>query len=203
MMPMKTIRHPYFTWLVLALPAAGMTIELALGTAEPGRLLHPTGEFSARAMLLALFCSPLVTLFPKVGLFKSLMRRRRYFGVAAFGYGALHTLLYLIDKGSLGTIIGEAAKVSIWTGWIAFAIFVPLAATSHDAMVKQLGARRWKNLQRATYAAAVLTAAHWLLLHYSWGPVLAHFAPLVALEIARIAKRNRTSVRHSVGAQAQ
>ncbi|MEO9462393.1 MAG: ferric reductase-like transmembrane domain-containing protein [Marinomonas sp.] len=185
---MNVIRHRYFTWAILALPAIGMSFGLSSGNVTPHELLHPTGEFSVRAMLLALFCSPLVLLFPRVKIFKSLTRRRRYLGVAAFGYGLFHTVLYLIDKGTLADILGEALLLPIWTGWVAFLIFVPLAATSHDAMVRKLGARRWKNLQRLTYAAAVLTAAHWLFLDYEWGPVLVHFVPLAALEIARIVK---------------
>lgn len=188
---MNVLRHRYFTWVLLALPAIGMTSELVLGSGDANKFIHPTGEFSARAMILALYCSPLVILFPRVGLFKSLMRRRRYLGVAAFGYGAFHTLLYLVDEGALDVILSDALLPSIWTGWIALAIFIPLAATSHDAMIKWMGARRWKTLQRATYFAAVLTAAHWLLLKYEWGPMLVHFLPLAVLEMARVAKQKK------------
>ncbi len=183
------VGHRYFIWFLLALPAIGFSIALSGGTLTVAEVLHPTGEFSARAMLLALYCSPLVVVFPRVGFFRSLLKRRRYFGVAAFGYALFHTLLYLIEKGTFAAVLGEALDLAIWTGWLAFFIFVPLAVTSSDAMIRRMGPRKWKALQQTTYVAAVLTVMHWLFLDYAWAPVLVHFAPLALLEIARIAKR--------------
>lgn len=165
------------------------------GSVSVGQLVHPSGEFSARALILALLCSPLVAAFPRVGFFKSLMRRRRYFGVAAFGYALFHTILYLIEKGTFDAVLGEATQLAIWTGWLAFFIFVPLAVTSSDAMVRLMGARNWKRLQRTTYAAAVLTLMHWLFLDFQWAPVLIHFLPLTLLEAARVAKRRGGGLR--------
>lgn len=75
----------------------------------------------------------------------------------------------------------------LWTGWIAFLIFIPLAVTSMDYFARRMGPS-WKTLQRMTYAAAVLTLVHRAAL-YNWcsvGPALAHFGPLAALEAYRI-----------------
>ncbi|GAB5486982.1 MAG: protein-methionine-sulfoxide reductase heme-binding subunit MsrQ [Parasphingorhabdus sp.] len=190
-MLMKILRSPYFTWFLLAIPSFMMMRGYFSGRIDAHGLLHPSGEFSARAMILALFCTPLVVLWPKVKVFRSLMKRRRYIGVAAFGYALLHTLFYLIDEGSFDAVITEALELSIWTGWVAFLIFIPLAMTSNDTAVKALGGRKWKNLQRFVYVAAVLTAAHWLFLEYQVGPLLVHFAPLAILEAARIWKQSR------------
>ncbi|MFK8033904.1 MAG: ferric reductase-like transmembrane domain-containing protein [Hyphomicrobiales bacterium] len=66
-------------------------------------------------------------------------KNRRYLGVAAFGYGLLHTIFYLIDKSSLTTVVGELQRLYIWTGWIAFLIFVPLAMTSMYYFVRKMG----------------------------------------------------------------
>lgn len=184
----ELLRSRYFTWLLLALPSLMMLKDYAAGSVTAHQLLHPSGEFSARAMILALYCTPLLVLFPKNRLVQSLMKRRRYIGVAAFGYAALHTAFYLIDKASLSEVVKEITLLSIWTGWIAFLIFVPLAATSNNWSVKRLG-RTWKQLQRWVYAAAVLTTAHWLFLEYEFGPVLFHFAPLALLEAVRVWKR--------------
>jgi len=96
-------------------------------------------------------------------------------------------VLYLIDEGAIAFTGGEVSKLYIWTGWIAFLIFVPLAVTSTDAWVRRLG-RSWKKLQQFVYAAAILTLIHWAALH-DWGGVgaaLVHFAPLVALEVYRL-----------------
>ena len=113
-------------------------------------------------------------------------------GVAAFGYALLHTAFYLIDKGSLSKVLSEALELSIWTGWLAFLIFVPLAMTSNEWAVKTLK-RAWKPLQRWVYAAAVLTLAHWIFLEYELGAALAHFLPLAGLELYRIIRNNRLS----------
>jgi methionine sulfoxide reductase heme-binding subunit len=181
------LKSPYFTWILLALPSMLMLNGYATGGASAHDLLHPSGEFSARAMILALYCSPLFALFPKSRIIRSLMKRRRYIGVAAFGYAALHTAWYLIDKGSLSAALKDVLMLSIWTGWLAFLIFVPLAATSNNWSVKQLGVK-WKSLQKWVYAAAALAAAHWLFLDYAIGPVLVHFLPLLILQGIRISK---------------
>lgn len=148
-------------------------------------LLHPTGEFAARFMIIAMILTPLRMLFPGSGFWRWMMKRRRYFGVAAFGYAALHTLLYVIDMKTLQAIWGEAFLLGIWTGWIAFFIFVPLAVTSNDASVLWLK-RTWKPLQRWIYGAAVLTLLHWMFVHNNFGPALVHFIPLAGLEAYRI-----------------
>ena len=184
---------PWPLWLLLSLPALGMAWQLATAT-DPdtaAQLLHPTGEFAARFLIVSLLASPLVLLFPRAGLPRWLRANRRYFGVAAFGYGLVHTVLYLLDAGALAgrfdQVLAEAPQLAIWTGWAAFAIFLPLAATSFDAAVRAMGPA-WKRLQRWAYAAAVLTLVHWAALH-DWGgvaPALVHFAPLAALEGYRL-----------------
>ncbi len=194
---------PYWLWLLLSVPAIGMCAALTGSGASDPRifhmLLHPTGEFSARFMIIAMLASPLVLLFKGWRGPLWLKRNRRYFGVAAFGYAALHTLFYLIDKGSADKVMAEIPRFYIWTGWIAFLIFIPLAATSMDVFVRRMGPA-WKTLQRTTYGAAVLTLLHWAALH-DWGgvaPAFVHFGPLAALEAYRIwywtmRRRNRTT----------
>jgi len=137
---MKSIFNSlYFTWLILALPSIGMLIAISNG-ADPAKFLHPTGEFSARFMIIAMMISPLLLLL-----------------------------------------------LGIWTGWFAFAIFVPVALTSNQTMVRRLKAR-WKPLQRWVYPAAVLTLVHWIFVENNIGPALVHFIPLAALEIYRVYK---------------
>ncbi len=58
---------------------------------------------------------------------------RRYFGVTAFGYAALHLVFCVLAKGSLAKILGEITHLDIWTGWLVFLIALPLTATSFDA----------------------------------------------------------------------
>ena len=182
------LNHPYTFWALLSLPAIPMVMGLASG--DPGAihgLLHPTGEFAARFMIFAMMITPLMMLFKGWRGPRWLMKRRRYLGVAAFGYAALHTVLYLIDKGAVAYTGGEISRLYIWTGWLAFLIFVPLAVTSTDGWIRRLGPQ-WKTLQRLIYGAAVLTLLHWAALH-NWGGIgaaLVHFGPLAALEAYRL-----------------
>ncbi len=184
-----TAISPFWLWALLSLPAAGF-LAVASGSSDPEifeELLHPTGEFSARFMIIAMLATPLTVLLKGWRGPQWLRRNRRYFGVAAFGYAALHTIFYLVDAETLSRVLAEAAGFEYWSGWLAFLIFIPLAATSHDYFVRRMGPS-WKQLQRWTYAAAVLTLFHWAALH-DWGglaPALVHFVPLGALELYRV-----------------
>jgi sulfoxide reductase heme-binding subunit YedZ len=179
---------PYLLWGFLSLPAVGMLTEAA--TAESTReihgLLHPTGEWAARLLIITLMATPLMVLFRKQAWPRWFVRNRRYLGVAAFGYAVLHLAAYLWTE-PVARWIAELTETEIWTGWVAFLIFVPLALTSHDWWVRKLGTT-WKPLQRMTYAAAVFTLVHWAALHDwgSTGAALANFAPLIALEAYRV-----------------
>ena len=180
---------PYLLWVILALPAAGMVNAAATSTDADvfQRLLHPSGEFSARFMIIAMMATPLTILLRGWRVPMWLLRNRRYFGVAAFGYAALHTLFYVVDLATLQNILEQVPRLDIWTGWVAFVIFIPLAATSMEYFVRAMGPG-WKRLQRWTYLAAVLTLVHWAALH-DWGgvgPALLHFVPLGLLEAYRI-----------------
>lgn len=155
-----------------------------LNGGDYGELLHPTGEFSARFMIIAMMLTPLSMLLPRLRLIRWLVRRRRALGVAAFSYALVHTVFYLLYKGSFGLVLQDIPTLGIWTGWAAFAILIPLALTSNSFMVKKLKTK-WKPLQRWVYAAAVLTLIHWVFIHSS-KPALVNFAPLALLEAYRI-----------------
>ncbi|MCZ2723453.1 ferric reductase-like transmembrane domain-containing protein [Marinomonas sp. 15G1-11] len=176
-------------WLILSIPALGMIYGVMSGNALSGDLLHPSGEFSTRFMIIAMIATPLNLIFRKCGwsltVPKWLLRHRRAFGVAAFVYAILHTLFYLIDVGALSTIMSDFIEIGIWTGWLAFLIFIPLGLTSNDASQRYLRSA-WKKLQRWAYPAAVFTLLHWLFVHNNYGPALVHFVPLAILELFRI-----------------
>lgn len=185
------LNSKYTIWLLLALPSIPMTMGL-ISTGDAEMLLHPTGEFAARFMILAMIISPLRLMFPENRFWMWMMRRRRYFGVAAFVYALAHTILYVIDLGSLSQILGEALLLGIWTGWLAMFIFIPLAITSNDVSVRRLG-KHWKRLQQTVYLAAVATLLHWIFVENHIGPALVHFLPLFSLELYRVWKINQTA----------
>jgi methionine sulfoxide reductase heme-binding subunit len=183
---LKTIvNHPAFFWMVLYLPAVGMINALVDNRASAESLLHPSGEFSARFMVILMMLAPLTMLFPKVRFLKWLNHRRRPLGVAAFLYAIFHTVLYVIDMQTLAAMIDEFWALGIWTGWFALFIFVPLGITSNDYFMRLLR-QNWKWLHRWVYAAAVLTLVHWIFVHNNFGPALVHFVPLLLLEIYRL-----------------
>ncbi len=180
---------PYGLWTFFALPLIAWTY-MAITSTDPRifhMLVHPPGEWSARLLIIPMMITPLAMLFRGKGWTRWLKKNRRYFGVAAFAYAALHTIFYLIDRGSLARIVGHLDRTWIWTGWVAFLIFIPLAVTSTDAWVRKLGTW-WKPLQRWTYIAALFTLVHWAALHNWEHPAHAiiHFLPLMGLEAYRL-----------------
>jgi sulfoxide reductase heme-binding subunit YedZ len=97
-----------------------------------------------------------------------LLRLRRMLGLFAFGYASLHftTYLWLDQFFDLAEIARDVVKRPFITvGFAAFVLLLPLAATSTNAMVRRLGARRWQRLHRAVYLIAVLGVLHfwWLV----------------------------------------
>lgn len=191
----------YLLWLVLALPFAGQLNHFLAGDFLYGAALHATGRVSAWLLLLTLAITPMRLFFPDAGWPQWLLRRRRYFGVAAFLYAAMHTAVYLDRKIGSGLVLAEAAEFSIWTGWLALLIFLPLALTSNDASVQHLK-RRWKKLHRGIYAAALLTFVHWIFAAFSFVPGLVHLAILLVLEASRIWKRRQLKLSSAATPQA-
>lgn len=186
---MRTILNnkPAF-WLLLSLPAILLVSGWWQGRIDSMDMLHPTGEWSARLMILAMVLSPLLSILGPKRWLHWLVVRRRAIGVAAFSYAVLHLLFYLIDMGNLDDILAEWLAPGIWTGWAAFALMLPLALTSNDASMRWLRAG-WKRLQRLVYPAALLTLLHWIWVHNSYAGALAHFVPLGLLLLARFIKK--------------
>ncbi|MFO1203408.1 MAG: ferric reductase-like transmembrane domain-containing protein [Tabrizicola sp.] len=175
-------------WVVLAIPALASLPQLFSGDARAFHgLLHPTGEWAARFMIIGMMASGLMLLFRGRQWPRWLVHHRRDIEVAAFLYAAAHTVVYLIDRGTLAKVIEALPRTEIWTGWLAMAIFIPLAITSNDAAQRWLKAG-WKTLQRWSYPAAILVLIHWAALH-DWGgwvgPVV-NFAPLMGLWAYRL-----------------
>lgn len=179
-------RAKFLLWLALAIPAALLLLAQASAPgADFEELLHPSGETSARLLVVALALTPLARLLPGRNWLRWLMGQRRAIGVAAFGYAALHTAFYIIAMGTLDDMLAEIGAKGIWTGWLALALLLPLALTSNAAAMRALG-RGWKRLQRLAYPAALLTFAHWVFVHNGLTGALLHFVPLALLEAKRL-----------------
>lgn len=143
-------------WLVWA------TASDQLGANPAEALIRATGDWTLRALCLALAVTPLrvLTATPQ------LARFRRMLGVFVFFYALLHLLSYAwFDMGfDVGEVARDIAKRPfILVGFLAFVLLTLLAATSWNRAIKTLGARRWQALHRSVYAAAALA-----ILHFFW-----------------------------------
>lgn len=181
-------------WGILSIPAAFMASELVRGTSDAIDLVHPSGEFSARLMIVAMMLGPLRDVLGPRPWIVWLVQRRRALGVAGFGYALLHTVFYAIDMATLADMLAELDAVGIWTGWLALALMLPLALTSNEAAVRALGAL-WKRLQRIVYPAAILVLVHWAFVHNNAVTALIHFAPLALLHVLRLVRFSRPALK--------
>ena len=185
---MKTIlASRALLWLVLALP--GLWIFYRWGVAPRvygyGHAISDSGIWAAWLLMLTLAVTPLRLLFRRHGLSLWLMRRRRDLGLASFAYAAGHTIIYLADKSTFDAVLFDLGSPDMLVGWIALALFVPLAATSNDIATRALK-RSWKRLHRLVYPAAVLTFLHWVWASFDPTTAYIHIAILAAIEALRI-----------------
>jgi sulfoxide reductase heme-binding subunit YedZ len=132
-----------------------------LGANPVEGLLHRTGDWALRFLLLALAVTPLRRFagLPWLAPF------RRTFGLFAFAYAALHALTYaVLDRGMLWEEIAVDVleRPYVTAGALALLLMIPLAATSTRAMMRRLGGRGWQRLHRLVYAVGVLAVLHFL-----------------------------------------
>lgn len=181
-----------FFWLLLAFPGAGMLQAYATGQLDAMEMLHPTGEFAVRFMVIAMMIGPLADLFGPRRWLQWLLARRRWIGFAAFLYALAHLAFYVIDMGTLADMLDEITEHGIWTGWVALLLMAVPGLASSDAAMRALR-RGWKRAQRFAYPAALFSLLHWGLLEMHWGPALVHFGPLIALNLARLFAQARAT----------
>lgn len=177
-------------WALLAAPLLVLTYNylyegaFLFGEVYYGGYVHDTGRWSAWLLLLALAATPLRLTFPRSRLAQWYLGQRRSLGVASFAYASAHLLAYLMRQ-DWERIAEDFVQAGFWTGWIAFAIFAALAATSNDFSVRILR-RGWKRLHRLVHLAAILVFAHWALTAFDPFVAYCHIAVLALLEAYRL-----------------
>jgi sulfoxide reductase heme-binding subunit YedZ len=131
------------------------------------------------------------------------LRLRRPLGLLAFLYASLHALLYVVvDQGLAFDAILEdvAERPFIAFGAAAFALLVPLAATSTNAMRKRLGNARWTALHWLVYPASLLAVGHFLQrVKLDLTEPLLYGLVLLALLAVRLRQRARKRAAARVG----
>lgn len=149
-----------------AVPIALLAIDAArhdLGANGVNYAIHTTGIVALLCFTLSLAITPLRRLTG----WSALVAMRRTLGLYGFGYLVIHfAIFFLFDReASVSSTLTEIfSRRYLFIGTIGFLLFVPLAATSTDAMISRLGPRRWKRLHRLTYVATSLGAIHYVLL---------------------------------------
>ncbi len=136
------------------------------------------GLWALRFLILALAITPLRRLGGP-----NLLRYRRALGLLSFFYAALHLTVYVaLDQGFDMAAIGKdiVKRPYITAGMLAFAILLPLAVTSNNAMIKRLGGALWNRLHRWVYLAAAAAAVHFVLVVKAWPPEPLIYAAIVA-----------------------
>jgi sulfoxide reductase heme-binding subunit YedZ len=85
-----------------------------------------------------------------------------------------------------------AKRPFILVGMLTFGLMLALAATSFNAAIKRLGARRWQALHRIVYAAALLAVLHFYWMRSgknNFGEVAVYGGIVAALLIWRLWRR--------------
>jgi len=184
-----------FLWLILALPGLGMLRAYWMTPDEYsyGQIIGDSGDWAAWLLMVTLAVTPMRLMFRRQKWAQWLMRHRRDLGVASFAYAAGHTAIYLLRKASPEIIWAEVSTGYILAGWLAFALFVPLAVTSNDVSMRAMK-RSWKTLHRLVYPAAVLTFVHWVLSAFDPTTAYIHIGILAAIELVRVYLQYRQRV---------
>lgn len=171
-------------WLALAAPSAWLLLAARAPDADLDVLVAESGNWAIGFLAAALGVTPLTRLAPAM---RWLLRLRRAIGLAAFGTGTMHLILYIMAIGALRPMLAEAGAPGIWTGWAALLMLVPLAVTSSNTAMQALG-HNWKRLQRLAYPAVLLALAHMALVHDGAIAALVTGGGLLLLQLTRFAR---------------
>lgn len=156
----------YCIFLVCLLPFLDLLFLLAiekLGPDPVAYIIHSTGIWSLRILLIVLFVTPL----KKLTRWNWLTRMRRILALYAFFYASLHCLAYLTFEQSfyLPEIFKDISKRPyIIAGFVSYLMMIPLAVTSTNTMMKKMGGKKWQLLHKLAYPVGIGAVLHYFLL---------------------------------------
>lgn len=136
-------------------------VSNSLGPDPAEHLMHVTGEWVLRFLVLVLLATPLARHgWPR------LARYRRMLGLYVCFYATLHLLVFAqVFIGWSGEQLIEelVERPYVSVGFLAWLILVPLGITSARTIRKRMG-RHWRQVHKLTYAVVVLGWLHlyWL-----------------------------------------
>ena len=153
-------------FMLCLLPLAELLYRAAaggLGVNPIETIIRTNGDWALRLLLITLAVTP-VRRFTG---WNAIVRLRRMLGLFAFFYGTLHAAAYLaLDQFfDWPAVLADLLKRPyITVGMATYLALVPLALTSTDRMIRQLGGRRWRRLHRLVYPAALGGVIHFYML---------------------------------------
>lgn len=132
-----------------------------LGVEPIKELEQRLGLLALQGMVLILAITPLLRM-TRI----NLVRFRRAIGILVFYYVACHLAVWLLlDVQAPSRIWADIVKRPYITiGMVAFALLIPLVATSNNWSLRKLGPKRWRKLHQLTYVAGILGALHFVIL---------------------------------------
>lgn len=139
-----------------------LAVSMQLGSNPVEELLHLSGSWALRFILIVLAVTPL----RKLTGWTVLLRFRRMLGLFAFFYASAHFAVYfLLDlQMDFSFVVEDIIKRPYITiGFTALVLLVPLALTSTKGMMRRLG-RNWKRLHKLVYLIGILGVVHYIWL---------------------------------------
>jgi sulfoxide reductase heme-binding subunit YedZ len=154
-------------------------------TANPIEYItHYTGDWTIRFVCFTLCITPLRMLANR----PQITRFRRMLGLFAFFYGCVHLAVWIFldpRQNTISAIWEDIVKRRyITVGMLAFLCMLPLAITSTAGWVRRLTFKRWKQLHRLVYVAAVAGVIHYWWLVKSDIRLPAMYAAIVTVLLA-------------------
>ncbi len=124
-------------------------------------ILREAGDWAMRFIVMALAITPL----RNAARWNKIIAVRRMIGLFAAFYLLIHLTFYFVDQQFIlwRIALEIIRRLYLTIGFAAFLIFMLMAVTSNDAMVKRLGAARWNRIHSFIYLAALLSIVHYFM----------------------------------------
>ena len=146
------------------IPAAALVLDAFRGdlTANPIEYItHTTGDWAIRFLVITLAVTPI----RRITGWNPVIQLRRMLGLFSFFYATLHFLTWFVldwffDVRQMAEDITMRPFITL--GMATYVMLIALAVTSTQTSIRRLG-RKWTQLHRLVYVAAVTSLLHFWL----------------------------------------
>ena len=165
--PMRALGLWWLVFLLASTPFLQLVYGVATNSLGPDpaeQLMHSTGEWVMRLLILVLLARPLA----QWG-YSQIFVYRRMLGLFVFFYASLHLLVFAqVYIGWDAQILGEelTERPYVIVGALAWLLLVPLAITSTHGWRRRVR-QHWRRLHQLVYGVVILGWLHLLWLSRS------------------------------------